>query len=246
MGAVTHFAHVRTTFAHVAHDAMASCGICANENDDDVPQKHTCGACKYVCCRPCMQRYLLSMVNQPSCINPECAIPLTYTALVDACSDEWVEDTLRVHRETAASKIRAASARNPVCTMYSALVDACGVRLANMCQLCQCPTCHAVIQNVDSCKNICCLLCHTVFDSNTGYGLFCFVELAAPLRSQIYTTSTSTSTSTSTAGAPRKKWLDSYRPELGRANSRSWLELSQTPNCDLFVCQFFIKLLAVD
>ena len=75
---------------------MTTCVVCCDTRLTTT-RTFTCGACEFVCCKSCVKRFLLDLMDDPQCM--QCRRRLTHADLVRELPRTFVNSELKRHRE---------------------------------------------------------------------------------------------------------------------------------------------------
>lgn len=76
---------------------MAICSICCDKFTDVVRKQIGCSYCEFVACMNCVKQYLLSISNDPSCMN--CKVGWTFEFLESKLPPTWIKKKYHLHRQ---------------------------------------------------------------------------------------------------------------------------------------------------
>jgi hypothetical protein len=79
-------------------EAIPTCGICAEPYTTVVRKRIECSSCHKDLCTKCIERYLLSTIEDPHCVYCRTAWPRTF--LNTACTNTFLNKTYYAHRQT--------------------------------------------------------------------------------------------------------------------------------------------------
>ena len=73
------------------------CLICCEKLNKSTRKEIKCNYCEFICCRECIQKYLVEISNDPNCMN--CKKVFTRDFLSENCTSVFIHKTLKTHRE---------------------------------------------------------------------------------------------------------------------------------------------------
>ena len=80
----------------MASQQTTECPVCVGKFTSVRKAKITCAKCNYECCKQCVQTYLLSNANEPSCMN--CSTGWSQEFLFDNLSRSFMNGTYKKHK----------------------------------------------------------------------------------------------------------------------------------------------------
>ena len=87
-----------TESKHAPIEAIPTCGICAEPYTTVLRKRIECASCHKDLCTKCIERYLLSTIEDPHCVYCRAAWPRPF--LSTACTNTFLNKTYYAHRQT--------------------------------------------------------------------------------------------------------------------------------------------------